>query len=118
MQWNNANLPLVTTNSKPIEAGMTSQQFNDLLNTDKIVLIDYYAEWCGPCKKMKPYLDEISTEMKDQVVVIRIDVDKNPLIAQEQKIEGIPLLQVYKNKEKTWSNVGLIDKEEVVKQLK
>ena len=118
MQWNNANLPLVTKNSKPKDAGMTSQQFNDLLNTDKIVLIDYYAEWCAPCKKMKPYLDEISTEMKDQVIVIRIDVDKNPLIAQEQKNEGIPLLQVYKNKEKTWSNVGLIDKEEVVKQLK
>jgi thioredoxin 1 len=67
---------------------------------------------------MKPYLDEISTEMKDQVIVIRIDVDKNPLIAKEQKIQGIPLLQVYKNKEKTWSNVGLIDKAEVVKQLK
>jgi thioredoxin 1 len=118
MQWNNANLPLVTSNSKPKDAGMTSQQFNDLINTDKIVLIDYYAEWCAPCKKMKPYLDEISTEMKDQVVVIRIDVDKNPLIAKEQKIQGIPLLQVYKNKEKTWSNVGLIDKAEVVKQLK
>lgn len=118
MKWNAANLPLVTTNSKPKEAGMTSQQFQELLNTDKIVLIDYYAEWCAPCKKMKPYLDEISSEMKDNVVVIRIDVDKNPLIANEQKVDGIPLLQVYKNKTKTWSNVGFVEKEVVVKELK
>lgn len=118
MKWNAAKMPLVMTSSKPKEAGMTSKQFQELLNTDKIVLIDYYAEWCAPCKKMKPYLDEISSEMKDKVVVIRIDVDKNPLIAQEQKVDGIPLLQVYKNKNKTWSNVGFVEKDVVVNELK
>ena len=97
---------------------VSKAEFDKLISTDKVVLIDYYAEWCMPCKKMKPYLDEIASEMKADVVVIRIDVEKNPLIAKEQKIEAIPVLQVYKGKKQTWNNIGFVEKEEVVKQLK
>lgn len=118
MKWSASNLPLVTKNSAPKATGMTKAEFDKLISTDKVVLIDYYAEWCMPCKKMKPYLDEIASEMKADVVVIRIDVEKNPLIAKEQKIEAIPVLQVYKGKKQTWNNIGFVEKEEVVKQLK
>ena len=117
MKWRGANLPETTetTNAKP--TGMTKQQFDALLISDKLVLIDFYADWCGPCKKMKPYLEEISKEMSDKVVVIRINADDNQALCKELKIDALPVLQVYKNKTMTWSNVGMIEKVDVVKQL-
>lgn len=116
MKWRNANLPETTANSTA-STGMSQQQFDVLLNTDKLVLIDFYAEWCAPCKRMKPYLDEISKDMADKVVVVRIDVEANPELSQSLKIESLPTLQLYKNKVLTWTNVGYTDKENIVEQL-
>lgn len=116
MAWRSQNMPETTSNT--ISKGMTKQEFEALLNSDKIVLIDFYAEWCAPCQKMKPYLEEISKEMASTVVVVRIDVDANPTLAKELKIDALPVLHVYKNKSITWSYKGFIGKEEVVKQLK
>jgi thiol-disulfide isomerase/thioredoxin len=59
-------------------SGLTKAKYDALLKTDKIVLVDFYADWCGPCKKMKPSIEEIAEEMKDKVVVMRIDADQNP----------------------------------------
>jgi thioredoxin 1 len=116
MKWRSANLP-ETTNNTVVSNGMTKQQFDALLNSDKLVLVDFYADWCAPCKKMKPYLDEISTEMADQVVVLRINADDNKQLCKDLSIDALPVLHVYKNTAKTWSNVGFIEKAEVVKQL-
>ncbi|MBI1836633.1 MAG: thioredoxin [Flavobacteriia bacterium] len=119
LKWKAANMPLTNTQSSNDNTfGMTPKQFQELINSDKIILIDYYAEWCTPCKKIKPFLDEIALEMKDKVIVIRIDIDKNPMIAETQKIESIPLLQVYKNKEITWSNIGFVEKIVILEHLK
>jgi thioredoxin len=79
--------------------------------------VDFYADWCAPCKKMKPYLDEISTEMADKVVVLRINADDNKQLCKDLKIDALPVLHVYKNAVKTWTNVGFIEKADVVKQL-
>jgi thioredoxin len=117
MKWRTANLP-ETTGNTVTSAGMSKQQFDNLLATDKLVLIDYYADWCAPCKKMKPYLDEISRDMADKVVVVRINADENRALCKEMKIDAIPVLQIYKNKTLTWTNTGFIEKEAVVKQLK
>jgi len=117
MKWRAANLP-ETTEKTTIAAGMSKQQFDNLLVTDKLVLIDYYADWCAPCKKMKPYLDEISKDMADKVVVVRINADENQALCKELKIDALPVLQIYKNKTLIWSNTGFIEKEAVVKQLK
>lgn len=117
MKWRSAGLPETTDNSIASE-GMSRQQFDELLNNDKLVLVDFYAEWCPPCKKMKPYLDEISNDMADKVIVIRIDADDNRELCKELKIEGLPVLQLYKNKTLIWNNEGFIDKETVVKQIK
>jgi len=116
MKWRGANLP-ETTDNTVTSNGMTKQQFDALLNSDKLVLIDFYADWCAPCKKMKPYLDEISKDMEDKVVIIRINADNNQALCKELKIDGLPVLQLYKNKTLTWTNTGFIDKAEVVKQL-
>ena len=117
MKWRAAGLPETTTEASTTTTGMTKAQFNALLQTDKTVLIDFYAEWCGPCKKMKPYLDEIAKDMSKNVIVIRINVDENVSLSKEMKIEALPTLQVYKKNVLTWSNIGYIEKVDVVKQL-
>jgi thioredoxin len=117
MKWRASNLP-ETTDVAEASTGMTRQQFDNLLATDKLVLIDYYADWCAPCKKMKPYLDEISRDMADKVVVVRINADDSRALCKELKIDAIPVLQIYKNRTLVWANSGFIEKEEVVKQLK
>lgn len=116
MKWRGANLP-ETTDKAVVSKGMSKQQFDALLSSDKLVLIDFYADWCAPCKKMKPYLDEISRDMADKVVVIRINAEDNQALCKELKIDALPVLQVYKNKTLTWKNTGYIDKVEVVKKL-
>jgi len=117
MKWRAANLP-ETTDVATASTGMSKQQFDNLLVTDKLVLVDYYADWCAPCKKMKPYLDEISRDMADKVIVVLINADESRALCKELKIEAIPVLQIYKNKTLIWANTGFIEKEEVVKQLK
>ncbi|MBI5538466.1 MAG: thioredoxin fold domain-containing protein [Bacteroidia bacterium] len=118
MTWRAANLPETTENTVANSSGMTKKQYDDLLKSEKLVLIDFYADWCAPCKKMKPYLDEISKEMKDKVVVIRINADDNQSLTKELKIDALPVLYLYKNKNLIWTNKGYISKEDVVKQLK
>ena len=115
MKWRGANMPEVNEN-KPL--GMTIQNYKDLTKSDKIVLIDFYAEWCGPCKLMKPYLEEISKEKADKVVVIRINADDNQALCKELKIDVLPVLQIFKDQKLTWSHVGFIDKQGVLKVLK
>jgi thioredoxin 1 len=116
MKWRGANLP-ETTDNAVVSNGMSKQQFDALLSSDKLLLIDFYADWCAPCKKMKPYLEEISKDMADKVVVIRINADDNQALCKELKIDALPVLQLYKNKTLSWTNTGFIEKAEVVKQL-
>jgi thioredoxin len=97
---------------------MTQADFTKLTNSNKIVLVDFYADWCGPCKKMKPYLEEISKDMADKVEVVRINSDDNQELCKLLNIDALPTLHVYKKNKMTWSNVGFIEKAEVVKQLK
>ena len=116
MKWRGANLPETTDNLvRPL--GMTVEQFNTQTTSDKIVLVDFYADWCGPCKKMKPYLDEISKDMADKVIVLRINADDNQNLCKSLKIDALPVLQVYKQGKQTWNNVGFIEKPAVLHAL-
>lgn len=116
LKWRAAKLPETkVAAAKP--GGMTKADFDALLNTDKLVLVDFYAEWCAPCKKMAPYLEEINTEMAEKVTLLRIDADKNPLIAQSLAIDALPTLLIYKNGQPVWRNLGFIEKAEVVAKL-
>jgi thioredoxin len=113
LKWNALGL----NNAKSSVSGMTKADYDKLLSTDKKVLVDFYAEWCGPCKKMAPYLDKMTTELKDNVIIIRIDVDKNEALANELKIEALPTLMLYENKKVTWQTVGFITEEDLRKKL-
>lgn len=116
IKWNASNLP-VTTSEKPQTAGMTMDEFKQLTQSDKMVLVDFYADWCAPCKKMEPFLNEISNSMADKVVLVRINTDKNMELCKELNIDAIPVLQLYKNNTLTWSNKGFIGKEELLQKL-
>jgi thioredoxin len=113
MKWNAAGL------SEPSEKiiGMCSQEYTELLNTDKKVLIDFNAKWCAPCKKMAPYLDKMQKEMADKVVIIRLDADENKTLISEMKIDELPTLILYENKEIKWKHSGYISEEDLKKQL-
>lgn len=120
MRWRAANLPETTDNTvaAPASTGMTMAQYQAALNSNKLVLVDFYAEWCSPCQKMKPYLSEISKEMKDKVVVVRIDADANKVLAQKLKVDALPVLYLYKGKKLIWTNKGYITKAALVQKLK
>jgi thioredoxin len=102
----------------PVNAGgMTAADFQKLINSDKKVLIDFYAEWCGPCKKMAPYLAKMKEEYKDKVTIVKIDVDKNQQLAQLLHIEGLPTLKLYENGKEKWSSLGYITEEALKSKL-
>lgn len=113
MKWNAAGF------AKPSNEtiGMTQENFNKLLISDKKVLIDFYADWCAPCKKMAPYLEKISKEMVDKLVIIRIDADKNKTLVNQLKIDGLPTLLLYENKVLQWKNEGFISEADLTKKL-
>ena len=116
MGWRSAGLP-ETTDSKVVKnTGMSTTDFEKLLQTDKVVLVDFYAEWCGPCKKMKPSIEAIEREMTN-VKVIRIDVDKHADLVNLFGIQEIPILRVYKHGKVTWEQKGFVEKEAIIKNL-
>lgn len=115
MQWRSKNLP--ETTEKSIPQSMSMSQYEALLDSDKLVLVDFYAEWCAPCKKMEPYLKKISEDSSNKVIIIRIDADKNAQLCKDLKVTALPVLKLYKNKQLIWENVGFIAENEVRKQL-
>lgn len=118
MKWRAANLPLTTqAANKPTQEELTQEQFATITGSYTMVLVDFYADWCAPCKQMKPYLDEINETMKDKVKVVRINADDNQQLCKDLKIDALPVLHLYKNNKLVWSNVGFIGKEDVLKKL-
>jgi thioredoxin len=113
MKWNAAGLSVPS--DKII--GMCSQEYNELLNTDKIVLIDFYAEWCAPCKKMSPYLLKMQKEMADKVTIVRLNADENKTLISQLKIDELPTLFIYKDNKILWKHSGFISEEDLTKQL-
>ncbi|MEY4963384.1 MAG: hypothetical protein RLZZ323_703 [Bacteroidota bacterium] len=113
LKWDAAGL------SKPSakRVGITKEQYANLLNSDKKVLIDFYAEWCAPCKKMTPYLLKMQKELGDKLVIIRLDADKNKSLLSEMKVSELPTLLLYENKQLKWHHSGYISETDLKKQL-
>lgn len=92
--------------------------FKELINGEVPVLVDFFAEWCGPCKMMPPILKEVKQELKDQIHIIKIDVDKNQQAAAHYHVSGVPTLIIFKKGKAVWRQSGVIPANQLIQQLK
>ena len=92
-------------------------QFKTIIDSEKPTLVDFYATWCGPCKAMVPVLDQAKNEMGDKVRIIKIDVDKNPELADKFKIRGVPTFILFKKGAVIWRQSGGMDAKTLISKI-
>ena len=93
------------------------ETFNDIINSGKPVLIDFYATWCGPCKAMSPIIEQVGKEVQGKARVLKIDVDKNQLLAAKYQIQAVPSFAIFKNGQIVWRQPGGTDKQTLLRTL-
>ena len=91
--------------------------FDTIIQSEKPVLIDFFATWCGPCKMLSPVLKEVKDSLGDRISIIKIDVDKNQQISSQYQVRGVPTMILFQNGKQLWRQSGVLSKEEIIKTI-
>lgn len=91
--------------------------FKKILKSETPVLVDFYADWCGPCKMLTPILKEVKEALGDEIKIIKVDVDKNQPLAHKFQVRGVPTLILFYNEQQVWRQSGVLPKEEIINQI-
>ncbi|HLO72699.1 MAG TPA: thioredoxin [Flavobacterium sp.] len=90
-------------------------KFNEIINANHLVLVDFYADWCGPCKMMSPILQEVKTTLKDDIKIIKINVDQHQDLAAHFMVRGVPTLMLFKSGKMLWRQSGVLSTSDLIK---
>ena len=117
LKWNQAHKPVEKPANGGKSAGMSSAQFSSLLTSHSLVLVDFGARWCSPCKKMIPVLEKIESSRSQQLRLVKIDVDEHAELVKQQNVSELPALFLYKNQQLVWQGTGFMSEEELHKVI-
>lgn len=92
--------------------------FSKIIAGDKPVLVDFFADWCGPCKTLAPILKDVKDEMGEDIKIVKIDVDKNQSLATTYQVRGVPTMILYKNGKQVWRQSGVVQKRDLIQIIK
>ena len=94
-----------------------STNFDTIINSEKPVLIDFFATWCGPCKTLAPILKQVKDNLAERITILKIDVDKNQQLASKYQVRGVPTMVLFQNGKQLWRQSGVLSKEEIMKTI-
>lgn len=92
--------------------------FNSMIQSDKPVLVDFFATWCGPCKTMSPILEKVKAQLGEGVTILKVDVDKNPKVAASYQVRGVPTLIIFKEGQIMWRQSGVVSDSDLIGLLR
>lgn len=92
--------------------------FQDIINAEKPVLVDFFATWCGPCQILSPILKEVKDSLGDDVNIIKIDVDKNQALAAQYQVRGVPTMLLFQKGQTLWRQSGVLSKQQIIQAIK
>lgn len=94
-----------------------SNSFENIIQSEKPVLIDFFATWCGPCKMLAPVLKEVKDSLGESITILKIDVDKNQALSSKYQVRGVPTMILFQNGKQLWRQSGVLTKEEIIKNI-
>lgn len=94
-----------------------SNSFDNIIQSEKPVLIDFFATWCGPCKMLAPVLKEVKDSLGERITILKIDVDKNQELSSKYQVRGVPTMILFQNGKQLWRQSGVLTKDEIIKTI-
>ena len=92
-------------------------EFNTLIKSEKPILVDFFATWCGPCQALAPVLKQVKDQLGDQIKIVKIDVDKNQQIASQYQVRGVPTMILFQNGKQLWRQSGVLSRSDLIKVI-